>query len=166
MKVCITTAAAVLALSLNTAYAQKGPPAKITDPGPEEHLTFLPADIQWKDGPPTFEKGSQFAVLEGDPSKPGVFTMRFRFPDGFRIAPHWHPNVERITVLSGSFHLGSGEKFDEKAMTALEAGAYTAMPREMRHYALAKGETIVQLTSVGPWEIVYVNPKDDPRKRK
>ena len=141
------------------------PSMRDLDKGPPEHLTFRPDAIQWKPGPASFERGAQFAVLEGDPSKPGVFTMQLKLPDGFVVNPHWHPNIERVTVLKGTFHLGTGDRVDKQKAEALPAGSYTSMPREMVHYAFAEGETILQLTSVGPWEIVYVRRQDDPRNR-
>lgn len=96
---------------------------------------------------------------------PGVFTMRIKMPDGFVIAPHWHPNVERVTVISGTFYLGSGEVLNRQAAQRLLPGSYTSLPPETRHYAVAEGETVIQLTSIGSWEINYVNPDDDPRRR-
>lgn len=141
------------------------PAPELVDEGPEEHITFRPDDMDW--GPsPSLEPNLEVAVLEGDPSEPGVFTMRIKIPDGGFISPHWHENVERVTVLSGTFHLGHGEELDQEAAEALEPGTYTSMPREMRHFAIAEGETIIQLTSVGPWVIHYVNPEDDPRLRE
>lgn len=139
--------------------------SEFRDEGPESHLLYLSEDIEWQDGPGSFEEGAQFAVLEGDPSKAEVFTMRIRMPDGFEIAPHWHPNVERVTVISGTFLMGQGDELDADAAERLEAGSYTSYPPETRHFAIAEAETVVQLTSVGPWEINYVNPEDDPRER-
>lgn len=135
------------------------------DVGPDTHLLYLTDAIEWKDGPGSFEEGAEFAVLEGDPAKAEVFTMRIRMPDGFEIAPHWHPNVERVTVISGTFLMGSGEALNKEDAKRLEAGSYTSYPPETRHFAIAEGETVVQLTSVGPWAINYVNPEDDPRTR-
>jgi quercetin dioxygenase-like cupin family protein len=135
------------------------------DRGPSTPIVHTPDAIEWKQGPESFEAGARFAVLEGDPASPGFFTMRFRFPDGFVIRPHWHPNVERITVLQGVFHLGMGDTLDEGKVVELPTGTYGAMPKKMVHWARSEGETIVQLTSLGPWEIVYVRPEDDPRKR-
>lgn len=151
-------------LFVSWAHAQT-PEETLADPGPDQHLTYRVADVEWRDGPGSFEPGSEFAVLEGNPGEAGVFTMRIRMPDGFRIAPHWHPNVERVTVVSGTFHLGSGETLDPDATTPLGPGSYTSMPPGMRHYAIAEGETVIQLTSVGPWIINYVDPDDDPRSR-
>jgi len=126
----------------------------------------LPARIAWKPGPPSLPAGAQFAVLEGDPAREGPFTMRIKLPDGFRIPPHTHPKVERVTVLSGGFQLGMGERFDEKALRLLPAGSYGYWPAGMKHFAAAKGETIVQLHGTGPWQIVYLKPSDDPRQAR
>lgn len=145
------------------ALGQDDPAGEIRDEGPEQNLIYTPEDIEWQPGPASFEPGAEFAVLEGNPAESGVFNMRIRMPDGFHIAPHWHPNVERVTVISGTFRVGHGEEADPEAAQALEAGSYFSFPPEMVHYAYAEGETIVQLTSVGPWEINYVNPEDDPR---
>ena len=135
------------------------------DEGPDEHILYLPNEIEWTEGPPSLEDEAQMAVLEGDPSEDGVFTMRLRLPDGFVINPHTHPNVERLTVMDGTFHLGHGEEVDEENADPLPPGSYTSMPPGMVHFAIAEGETIVQLKSVGPWDIDYVDPEDDPRDR-
>lgn len=136
------------------------------DKGPVEHLLFRPSEVVWQAGPASFESGAQVAVLEGSPGASGVFTMQLKFPDGFVINPHFHPNVERLTVLAGTFYLGSGTVVDKDQAEALPAGSYTSMPKKMIHYAIAEGETIVQLSSIGPWEISYVDPSHDPRLRK
>ena len=85
---------------------------------------------------------------------------------GDKIAPHTHPQTERVTVLSGSLRLGMGDKFDPKHATELTAGSYAALPPGMKHFAWAEGETIIQVNGEGPWVITYVNPDDDPRKKK
>ncbi|HEX2214982.1 MAG TPA: cupin domain-containing protein [Mycobacterium sp.] len=166
MRTSTLTAATALSLLVTSGVqaqqAESGPP----DPGPAQHLIYDIADVKWIDGPGSFETGARMAILEGNPGAPGVFTMRIWMPDGFRIAPHWHPKPERVTVISGTFHLGAGDVLDARRTTPLKPGSYTAMPPGMRHYAIAEGETVVQLTSTGPWEITYVNPADDPRARK
>lgn len=141
------------------------PAMRDLDRGPPEHVTYRPADIEWKDGPAAFEKGAQMAVLEGDPSKDGVFTLHIKLPAGFVINPHSHPNVERVTVLKGTAYLGSGDKVTKKGAEKLVPGTYTAMPPKMVHYVITEEETIAQLSTVGPWEINYVNTAHDPRKR-
>lgn len=132
--------------------------------GPDRHLSVTADQVAWSDGPTSLPPGSEWAVLEGDPSEAGMFVMRLRFPDGYRIPPHWHPNFERVTALEGTFRLGMGEVFDEEAMETYEPGGFTVMPPKMRHFAEAEGETVVQITTYGPWEITYVNPADDPRR--
>jgi quercetin dioxygenase-like cupin family protein len=127
---------------------------------------FAQAEINWKDGPGSLPLGAKFAVLEGDPAKEGPFVMRVRMPDGYRIPPHWHPKVERITVISGSFNLGMGEKFDQSATREMAAGTFGFWPAGMRHFVWTKGETVIQLHGIGPWVITYVNPTDDPRGAK
>lgn len=135
------------------------------DKGPKHHIILTATDEKNWQRSPVLEPEIKVAVLEGNPSEPGVFTLRIKIPDGGYISPHWHPNVERVTVLSGRFLLGSGEKMDKSKVKTLDPGSYTSMPPGMRHFAIAEGETIVQLTSVGPWEINYINPQDDPRNR-
>lgn len=133
---------------------------------PDEHLLYHPDAIDWQPAPASLEEGAEVAILEGDPGAEELFTMRIKMPDGFHISPHWHPNYERVTVVSGAFLLGHGEELDRASVERLVPGSYAAMPPEMRHYAIADGETVVQLTSIGPWEINYVDEADDPRLRE
>ncbi|GAA3543498.1 cupin domain-containing protein [Zobellella aerophila] len=137
---------------------------ELPDPGPGQHLLYQPDQMSWQDGPASLPAGSRFVVLEGNPAEPGIFTLRLLLPDGYRVPLHSHPGVERVTVLSGIFYLGMDDSQAKENAQRLPAGSYTAMPPAMRHYAIAEGETVVQLTSVGPWEVNYVNPADDPRQ--
>lgn len=127
---------------------------------------FPPSEVKWINGPASLPAGAKLAVLEGDPAKEGFFTMRLWLPDGFKVPPHWHPKVEHVTVISGTFNLGMGEKFDKKATRAMPAGTFGFWQAEMRHFAWAKGDTVLQLHGIGPWTITYVNPSDDPRNKK
>jgi len=129
------------------------------------HVLVSPADLKWGDPPPVFEKGASFTVVSGDPGKPGLFVVRLKLPAGYKINPHWHPTDEHVTVISGVFALGMGEKFDKATMKDLPAGGYAFLPAEMRHYALAKTAAIVQVHGMGPFALTYVNPADDPSKR-
>jgi len=131
-----------------------------------EPSIHTPAQIKWVDGPPSLPAGAKFAVLEGDPSKEGFFTMRVRLPDGYKIPPHTHGKIEYVTVIGGTFNFGMGEKFDQAATKEMPAGTFGFWPTGMKHFAWARGETIVQLHGIGPWTIQYVNPADDPRKAK
>jgi quercetin dioxygenase-like cupin family protein len=92
--------------------------------------------------------------------------IRIKMPAGFKIAPHWHPTEEHATVLSGTFALGMGEKFDPNALKDIPVGGYSRLPAEMRHFAMARTETTVQVHGNGPFAVNYVNPADDPRTRQ
>ncbi len=138
---------------------------EFVDEGPDHALVYTPDEMEWQDGPASLEEGSELAMLEGELDEHAVFTIRLRFPDGYRINPHTHPGVERLTVISGTFMLGHGEEFDLDETTPLEPGSYTSMPPGHPHFAMTDGETVVQLSSVGPWEIEYIDPGDDPRAR-
>lgn len=131
-----------------------------------EMSLFPAAEIQSKDGPASLPAGARVAVLEGDQAKEGLFTMRLWLPDGFKIPPHWHPKVEHVTVISGTFNIGMREKFEQTATRQMPAGTFGFWPADMKHFAWAKGETVLQLHGTGPWMITYVNPSDDPRNPK
>ena len=130
-----------------------------------QHKIVTPDAVTWGPAPPGLPPGAQLAVLEGDPSKPGAFTMRAKFPSGYKILPHWHPVDEHVTVLKGTLHMGVGEKFDTAAGKAMGAGSFGLMKQEQRHFAWTTEETVIQIHGTGPWGINYVNPKDDPRKQ-
>ena len=127
-------------------------------------VVVTPDKIQWGPAPPVFQSGAQFAVLSGDPAKPGPFVVRLKLPDGYRVMPHWHPTAETVTVISGEFRVGMGSKFDESGLTALPPNSLAVMPAHHNHFAMAKGETEVQVNAMGPFKLVYVNPSDDPSK--
>jgi quercetin dioxygenase-like cupin family protein len=132
----------------------------------EQHKVLNPADLQWGDPPPGLPPGSKLAVLSGDPGKSGAYTVRLRAPAGYKVMPHTHPTAEMVTVISGTLHLGTGDKFDESAGHAMAAGAFTAMPAGMKHFVWFTEDSVIQINSEGPFQIVYVNPTDDPRSAK
>lgn len=133
--------------------------------GPD-HLMLVPEKLIWKDGPASLPNGSKVAVLEGDPANPGPFTLRLQFPANYKVPPHWHPAIEHVTVLSGTFYMGLGESFDESNATRLPVGGFAVMAIGTRHFAFTKQEgATLQLHGIGPWGITYVNPADDPRNK-
>ena len=132
----------------------------------KDHVVVTPDKIKWSPAPPALPKGAEVAVLAGDPTKKGAYALRLKLPDGFKVPPHWHPTDENVTVIKGTFNIGRGEKFDANATQEMPTGSYMRMPKGMRHFAWAKGETIVQVHGEGPFEINYVNPADDPRQRE
>jgi quercetin dioxygenase-like cupin family protein len=127
-------------------------------PSGPHHAVVAPSDVRWK----TLRPGAEIATVSGDPDTAGSpFVIRFRYNGKARIPPHWHPIDEHLTVLSGTFRIGMGERGDESAATALTAGAYAFVPAKMAHYAWAEDATI-QVHGIGPFVINYVNPADDP----
>jgi quercetin dioxygenase-like cupin family protein len=130
----------------------------------DEHVVVSQDNLKWSAAPPAFPKGAQIAVLSGDPSKEGPYVVRLKVPAGYKVPAHVHPNDEHVTVISGTFNIGMGDKLDEKKGNALKAGGFARAPRDMQHYAWFTEDTIVQLHGMGPQGITYVNPADDPRK--
>jgi len=157
MKGRLLFSAGLIVAMMGVAVAQNGTP--------DGHVMSAPKDMKWGDPPPVFEKGATFTLVSGDPSKEGLYVVRLKMPAGYRINPHWHPTDEHVTVISGTFALGMGEKFDKATMTELPAGGYALLPAQMRHYAMAKTASIVQVHGMGPFALTYVNVADDPTQR-
>ena len=128
------------------------------------HHMITPNELKWSDVP-SLPAGAKIAVIEGPMSEAVPFTIRLRFPANYRIPAHWHPAVERVTVLSGTFYMGVGDKLDTQSSVALTPGSIMILQPKTNHFAWNKDEVIVQLNGVGPWGITYVNPADDPRQR-
>lgn len=149
----IVLASAVLLLNGATALAQ------------DHKAHAIAADtLQWGPAPPFLPKGAQAAVLAGDPGKSGPFTVRLKMPSGYKIPAHQHPTAEAVTVISGDFGFGLGDKLDEAKAQKLGPGGFVDLPANMNHFAFATAETVVQISSTGPFEIKYVNAADDPRR--
>ena len=128
---------------------------------------LVPADqVQWGPAPPHLPAGAQISVLEGKPSEKGPVTLRLRFPANYSIPPHWHSMTERVTVLSGTLHVGMGDKLDRRSSQALEPGGFVSLPANMHHFAWTATPTVVQISLEGPFDIFYVNPADNPRKEQ
>jgi quercetin dioxygenase-like cupin family protein len=129
-----------------------------------EHGVVPVDEVKWVSGPASLPPGSEAAVLYGDPGKEGLFTLRLKLPAGYAIAPHSHPKPEIVTIISGTFKLGHGDTADESQTVALPAGSFFAFEPGMTHFVFTDEETVVQLNSMGPWGVEYVNPADDPRQ--
>lgn len=133
----------------------------------ERHHTVVHGDaIEWGPGPPSLPPGAQAAMLMGSPAKEGPFVLRLKFPSGFTVPPHLHSKDEFVTVISGRFAVAHGENLDPAAAKPLPSGSFVHLPAGMPHHARAEGETVVQINGVGPFDVKYVNPKDDPRSRQ
>lgn len=145
--------------------------ATATPQEPKPHTTSksnmsvaTPDGLKWM----PIRPGNEMAIVYGDPSKAGeLYAVRFRFADGFKVPAHWHPQDEHATVLQGTLLLGMGAKWDQALLTTeMKTGSYIFLPKEMPHFALAKGETILQAHGIGPFQIVYSNPADDPKNQQ
>jgi hypothetical protein len=132
-----------------------------------EKNVFTPATVPYGPVPPFIPPGAQLAVLEGNPmASTGDYTIRLKMPDGYRIPAHWHPRRENVTVISGKFKLGMGDRFDESKMQTYGPGSFAYLDPDMHHYAMASGPAIVQVHGMSPVQFNYVNPDDDPSKKK
>lgn len=131
----------------------------------EDHALMTPDQMKWGPGPDALPKGAEATVLVGDPGKPGPFVVRLKFPSGYKIPAHMHPTPEVITVISGTFIWGHGDKADPSAATKLPAGSFVSIPTEMPHFASVDEDTIIQVSSIGPFDVIYVDQADDPRKK-
>ena len=139
----------VLAVACVAALAQETPL--------EMHAIVNSGDLKWT----PIISGWEIAVVSGNPDQDGKpFTIRFHGKDGAKVPPHWHPTDENITVLKGAFLVGTGEKYDEAQLKAMDVGSFVSMPKEMRHFARAKGDTVIQAHGVGPFNINWVNPAE------
>ncbi len=158
MKTPYALCAIVLSLGIATSSALAA--------GEDEHIFMNPGTIKWGDAPPSLPKGGKMAVLYGDPGKSGPFTVRMRAPAGYKIPAHWHSQDENLTVISGALYLGMGDKLDTKQGQALTAGGFHHLPAKAHHYAYTKAPTMIQISGDGPFDINYLDPKDDPQKSK
>ena len=132
----------------------------------EQHHTVVSGDaLKWGPAPPSLPPGAQAAVLLGSPAKEGPFVLRLKFPSGFTVPPHRHSKDELLTVISGNFAVGAGEKLDRTSTKPLPPTSFVHLPAGMPHYAWAVGETVVQINGTGPFDVVYIDAKDDPRNK-
>jgi quercetin dioxygenase-like cupin family protein len=120
-------------------------------------------DVAWSDS--GLIPGVTLAVLNGNPGQQGHYVLRLKFPPNTRMPAHWHPNAEYATILTGALQIGMGDKEDSAALQQYAAGSFFVVPPKMPHYGKSQDETIIELSGPGPYEVVFVNPADDPRKK-
>ena len=149
-------------IALSAAVACLGVPASWADTA--QHMMVTPGDLKWADIT-SMTPGAKIAVMEGPLNEAVPITFRVKLPADYKIAAHWHPGLEHVTVISGTFNMGTGDQFDSSKTMPLSAGAFAIMQPKTNHFGWTKEETIIQVHSVGPWGLNYVNPADDPRKK-
>ena len=160
-----TTPLAYFAASLALAACSKasGTTVQETTPTAPSASRSNQQGITWGPAPAFLPPGAQIAVLEGDPTATGTFTIRLKLPNGYKIPPHTHPTVENVTVLSGTFRAGMGTTFDEAKLSNLGRDSFISIPAEHAHYAMARGETVVQVHGLSPFVLTYVTPANATR---
>ena len=156
--VTLTVALALSSIAAPVALAQSGTHMA------SDHMMATPDELKWVDIP-SLPPGAKLAVIEGPINQAGPVTFRLRLPANYQIPAHWHPAIEHVTVISGTFNMGTGDKLDQTKSRALTAGSVAIMQPKTNHFAWTKDETIVQVHGMGPWGVTYVNPADDPRKQ-
>jgi quercetin dioxygenase-like cupin family protein len=150
----VTSTAIILALFATATWAQHS----------GQHQSVRASELKWAPVP-SLPKGAQIAVIEGPLNQAAPFTVRLKFPANYAIPPHTHPAIERVTVLSGTLHMGMGEKLDRHGSQPVGAGDMMIMKPGTPHFAWTRGETVVQLHGTGPWGITYLNAAEDPRNQ-
>ena len=150
-------------LALLPCIAIAAEPQASTAPAPT-HAMVKGATLQWGDAPPSLPSGAQAAVLSGDPGQPGLFVIRLKSPAGYRVPRHWHPTDEHVTIIEGDLTLAMDQGAQAHSDT-FGPGDYVLLPAEMQHEASTKGGVIVQIQAMGPFEITYIDPRDDPLKQ-
>jgi len=123
-------------------------------------------DVDWQPFA-AFPPSVRLAVVVGQPSKEGPYTIRVHVPGGEKLMPHRHPEDRVYTVISGVFYIGLGDRFDQDKLEAFAPGSVIVLPGNTSHFHWARsGEYVTQVTGMGPLGIEYVDPKDDPRSRR
>ena len=148
--------------TLAIAQAAQETPAPAAEAKSSEHVMIRAADLKWGEGPAGLPKGAQAAVLYGDPGKPGAFAIRLKFPAGYRVPRHWHPSDELVTVIEGDATLSMGDAANAHSAD-FGPGDFVNLPAKMQHEGSTKNGVVLQIHSTGPFQITYVDPKDDPR---
>ena len=139
--------------------------ADTSGPPPAPHVTAAAASLKWGDAPPSLPRGAKVAVISGDPSKAEPFVIRAQVPAGYRVAPHWHPGDENLTILSGTVAVGMGDTWDDAKLENASVGGYVGLPAQMKHFFVARTASTFQVHGTGPFVVNYVNPADDPSKK-
>ncbi|HEX4571653.1 MAG TPA: cupin domain-containing protein [Dongiaceae bacterium] len=133
-------------------------------PGQSLFRSVLPEEIEWK-AFAAFPPSARLAVIVGDPSQPGPYTIRVKLPSGMKLMPHRHPEDRVYTVISGVFYIGVGDRFEPEKLKAHPPGSVVVLPGDTWHFHWAKsGEYVTQVTGIGPLGLEYLDAEDDPRK--
>lgn len=128
-------------------------------PAGETQIAIRGEDIEWVACPPTVPAGCEMAVLEGDPKKEMLFTVRFRIGPRFELKPHWHPRNERVTILEGRVGVGFGDEVDRSGVAWFGPGDYYVNAKDAHHFVLSDEPSVLQITGIGPWKVHFVDAR-------
>ena len=145
------------------AQAKPASTGQATKPG---GATSAASSLKWGPAPAVFPAGAKMAVESGDPSKSGEFIVRLSLPANYRIPPHWHPTDEHVTIHSGTLHVGMGDAVDKTKTRPMAPGDTGTIAAKMNHFALTRDATVLSVRAEGPFAMTYVNPADDPQRKK
>lgn len=159
----IATTSLLAASAAAEEKSKSGAASKAVTAEPTIHVA---ENLQWGDAPPRLPAGGKLTVLDGDPGARGPFIARLKMPAGYKIMPHTHPAAERVTVISGTLHIATGDKLDEGAGRKLNAGDFVVFPKGSKHSAWVTEESVIQIQSEGPFDMSYVDRAHDPRQKK
>lgn len=129
-------------------------------------VAITPDTIKWVDGPDSLPSGAQYAILEGSLKGKGPVTIRLKLPANYQVAPHSLSAAQRATVISGSVNVAMGDKMDTSTGTLLTAGSFVTIPANKHYYIWTSEDSVIQVSTMGPLTVKYVDPKNDPRKNK
>ena len=144
-----------LAMFVSAMLAASAAVAENVTPGV---VALTPDEMKWRSQGVLAAPGLEQLNLIGDPAKPGPYTIRLRFPRGYRIPPHIHPDAREVTILSGTYATGYGERFDPAGLKVLPAGSFYTEPANVPHYTYIKQDVVLQVSGTGPSGRKYVNP--------
>ena len=126
-------------------------------------MALTPSEMKWGAQGGLALPGMEQVKLVGDPTKPGPYTLRLKFPAGYKLAPHTHTDSREVTILSGTWYTGYGEKVDQAKLKALPAGSFYTEPANVAHYVEVREPVIIQVSGTGPSARKFVNPADNPK---
>jgi len=126
-------------------------------------VALTPSEMKWTKQGALAAPGLEQLNLVGDPTRAGPYTLRLRFPKGYKIPPHTHPDSREVTILSGVFATGYGETFDSAKLKILPAGSFYTEPANVPHYIEIEEDTVLQVSGTGPSGRNFVKPADNPK---
>jgi oxalate decarboxylase/phosphoglucose isomerase-like protein (cupin superfamily) len=166
----------LLLLTSITGISGQTPQKKAAKPSTGGMVAVAPGTETWGDipaaamvGTPSVDMGGtlKLAIVQGDPMTAGrSYTIHLSCTDGTKIASHWHPATENVTVLKGAVRVGMGPKWDDASLSEMGAGGFASVPAHMIHYAQCKGDTILQVHGIAPFLINFVDANGDPKPTK